>query len=266
MSVSALLGSLMFNMMLIGLLDLVSRQKPMSYIVHEGHILSASFGIALTGLVVVDILFGSHLPVLTFMHSMDPITIMIIPLYLVAMRITFQFEKTRLETAAVEHSDELARNSWFKLISIFAVAAAVIIGASYLLPELVNEIARQSGWSYSFMGSFFIAIATCLPEFSVATSAARRGAFDIAVASLLGSNLCYLVIVAITDFCYIKEPLLRHVSPINALPGISAIISSAIIIIGLTYKTEKKLVIAADALVMLIIYGCTALLLFVAAK
>src|SRR6516164_1426588 len=69
MAVSALIGSCMFNMMVLGLLDLVSRDKPVSWMVHEGHILSAGFGIVLTGLTAIDILFGKHLPVFTFVHS-----------------------------------------------------------------------------------------------------------------------------------------------------------------------------------------------------
>jgi cation:H+ antiporter len=264
MAVSALLGSSMFNMMLIGLLDFISKKKPVSHMVHSGHVLSAAFGIALTGIVVVDILFGSHLPVITLLHSMDPITVLIVPLYLVAMRLTFLFEKSRLANYGGEESSShvtASKTSWFKLALVFAGSAAGIIGASYFLPELAEKIGQQTGWSQSFMGTSFIAVATCLPEFSVAISAARRGSFDIAVASLLGSNLCYMVILAITDFCYLQEPLLRHVSPINALPGLSAMVSSAIVVIGLTYKADKKLLIAGDALALILIYGVTAMLL-----
>ena len=97
MAVSALLGSCMFNMMVIGLLDLISKDRPMSHKVQPGHILSAGFGIVLLGFTAMDISFGKRLPVVTLMHSMDPFTLAFVPVYLLAMRTTFRFEAARLK-------------------------------------------------------------------------------------------------------------------------------------------------------------------------
>ena len=85
----------------------------------------------------------------------------------------------------------------------------------------------------------------------------------MAVASLLGANLCYIVILAITDFCYLKEPLLRHVSQANTLTAVSAMISMAIVVIALTYRSDKKLLfIAGDAIALILIYVLANTLLF----
>jgi len=266
MAVSALIGSCMFNMMVLGLLDLVSRDKPVSWMVHEGHILSAGFGIVLTGLTAIDILFGKHLPVFTFVHSMDPITIAFVPIYLLAMGLTFRFEKARLKDYEEKETKSESRGgSWPKLISGFVICALSIVGASYYLPSLAESIAKTTGWGESFIGSSFIAITTCLPELTVSLSAARRGAFDMAVASLLGSNLCYIVVIAITDFCYMKAPLLHHVSLTNALTALSAIVSMGIVVIALTYRPQKKIVfIAGDAIALILVYVMANVLLFVA--
>ncbi len=265
MAVSALMGSCMFNMMLIGLLDLTSGAKPVSRMVHEGHILSVGFGIVLIGFAAIDILFGKQLPILTLVHSMDPITVAFVPIYLLAMRLTFTFEKSRVS----EHEEEELKNepenhSWIKLILIFAVCALGIIAASYYLPAIAENIARQTGWGQSFIGSSFIAITTCLPELAISVSAARRGAFDMAVASLLGSNLCYMVVLAITDFCYMKEPLLRHVSQSNTLAALTAMISMGIVVIALTYRSERKfLFIAGDAVALILVYVLANILLYI---
>ena len=102
-----------------------------------------------------------------------------------------------------------------------------------------------------------------MPEIAVSTSAARRGSFDVAVASLLGSNLFYMVALAITDFCYQKEPLLRHVSSANALAAMTAVVSMAIVIIALTYRAEKKLLfMAGDAAALICVYILANVLLF----
>lgn len=71
LAVGGLMGSCMFNMLVIGLLDLFSAKKPVSNVVHRGHILSVGFGIVLLGFAAIDILFGKHLPVVQAMHRMD---------------------------------------------------------------------------------------------------------------------------------------------------------------------------------------------------
>src|SRR5262249_51456339 len=65
MAVSGTIGSCMFNMMIIGLLDMLSRKRPVSLVIQQGHMLSAGFGIVMMGFVAVDILFGKYLPILT---------------------------------------------------------------------------------------------------------------------------------------------------------------------------------------------------------
>jgi len=75
MAVSSTIGSCMFNMLVIATLDFVSRKTPVSHMVHEGHIISAGFGIVLMGFAAIDILFGSHLPVITNLNKIDPLTI-----------------------------------------------------------------------------------------------------------------------------------------------------------------------------------------------
>lgn len=266
MAVGGLMGSCMFNMLVIGLLDLFSKKLPVSNRVHHGHILSAGFGIVLLGFAAIDMLFGKNLPGLPLMHLMDPITVAFVPVYLLAMRLTLNFEKHRLEEFDHQENQmetQETQQSWFKLIALFVVYGLLILGASCYLPTLAEEVLRQTHWAQGFVGLSFVAVTTCMPEIAVSTSAARRGSFDVAVASLLGSNLCYMVILAITDFCYLKEPLLRHVSSSNSLAALTAIVSMAIVIIALTYRAEKKLLfLAGDAVALVFVYLFANYLLF----
>jgi cation:H+ antiporter len=266
MAVSALIGSCMFNMMVIGLLDLLSLKKPVSRLVHKGHILSVGFGIVLVGLAAVDILFGKHLPVFTVIRSMDPITMAFVPIYALAIWLAFNFEKSRLKEYGQEQLKPKSRQqSWPKLIIFFLLCAIGIICASIYLPAAAEHIAKLTGWGESFIGSSFIAVVVCLPELTVSVSAARRGSFDMAVASLLGGNLCCIAILAITDFCYMKGPLLHHVSQMNVLAALSAIISMGIVVIALTYRSEKKFFfIAGDAVALILVYVFANALLFIA--
>jgi cation:H+ antiporter len=165
----------------------------------------------------------------------------------------------------IQPEPEKEHRSWLRLVAPFSIYAVLIFGASSYLPVLAERIQEQTGWGQSFIGISFIAVTTCLPELAVSVAAAKRRSFEIAVGSLLGSTLCYMVILAITDFCYGKEPLLRHVSSLNALAALTAIISMAIVVIALTYRAEKKfLFIAGDALGLLLVYLLANVFLFIA--
>lgn len=257
MAVSGTIGSCMFNMMVIAMLDLLSKNRPVSHMVHDGHMLSCGFGIILLGLVAIDIGFGKYFPYLAWLNSIDPISILFIVIYFVAMKLIYEYEKTRL----TEVAGELASVTESKPISIgktylyFAINSIAIVVAACFLPGFGEQIAKITGWGDSFIGSSFIAITTSLPEITVSFTAARLGSFDMAVANLLGSNLFNVAIIAVIDLCYVKAPLLRVVSPVNSAIAVCAIIALAATVIGLTYRAEKKLLfLAGDAAAICITY------------
>lgn len=257
LAVSGILGSCMFNMTVIALLDLVSKHRPVSHMVHQGHVLSAGFGMVLIGFTAIDIICNKYLPRITPLNSVDPISLIHIAVYLLAMRLVFSFEKKRMAEFAGDIADasDLSKHSLRRAILMFLLHSCLIVVAACRLPELADKIGALTGWGQSFIGSSLIAITTSLPEVTVSVAAARLGSFDMAVANLLGSNLFNIAILAITDFCYVKAPLLHSISIVNALTALSAIICTAIVVIGLTYRSEKKFVfLAGDAAAILLVY------------
>lgn len=267
MAVSGTVGSCMFNMMVIALLDVLSKNRPVSNLVHDGHLLSCGFGILMLGLVAIDIGFGQYFPIMTWLNSSGSISILFLVVYLLAMRLIYEYEKVRLS----EVSGELAQSSnagdlsLRKAAAFFAINSMVIVIAACFLPGLGEQIAKQTGWGESFIGSSLIAVTTSLPEITVSVTAARMGSFDMAVANLLGSNLFNVAILAITDFCYIKGPLLRAVEPINSSTAICAMMALAIVVIGLTYRSQKKfLFLAGDAIAISVVYLMANVILFLA--
>jgi cation:H+ antiporter len=267
MAVSSVIGSCMFNMLIIGLLDIFSKNRPVSVVLHQGHILSAGFGIVLIGFAAIDILFGKYLPIVTPANQSDPLSFAIIVIYFIAMRLIFKYESSQAtefvqKTVAVS---EEKQESFARVVALFTFHAAVIVGLACYLPEIGETLGKMTGWGESFIGGSFIAISTSLPELVISFSAARRGSFDMAVASLLGSNLFNIVVLAITDFCYRKAPLLRVVSVVHTLTALAAIISTAIVVIALTYRSEKKFAfLAGDAIALIAVYVFADMLLFIA--
>ena len=267
MAVSGTIGSCMFNMMIIGLLDAFSKRRPVSHVIQQGHMLSAGFGIVMMGFVAVDILFGKYLPILNNLNCMDPLSLAFVVVYLIAMKLIFSYERAKVKEYVAEtaKATEEKEHSLTRAVAMFVANTVLIVAAAVFLPQLGEQIGKITGWGESFIGSSFIAITTSLPELVVSASAARRGSFDMAVANLLGSNLFNVFILAITDFCYIKAPLLRVVSQANTLIALTAMISMGIVVVGLTYRPEKKLwILSGDAIALILVYLLANILLFIA--
>lgn len=265
MAVSGTIGSCMFNMMVIAMLDTLSKKKPVSNVVHQGHLLSCGFGILMLALAALEIGFGKYFPVLTSLNSIAPTSILFIGVYLVSMRLIYDYEKERHIEGETTESASNAGTTLQKAILYFVLNSVVIVVAACFLPGLGEQIGKQTGWGESFIGSSLIAITTSLPEITVSFTAARMGSFDMAVANLLGSNLFNIAILAVTDLCYLKGPLLQNVDAVNSATAICAVMALAVVVVGLTFRSHKKfLFLAGDAIAICFIYAFANLILFFA--
>ncbi len=256
------LGSCLFNILIIALLDLSGSAVPLSTRAHQGQVLTGGFGILLLGLVNLSFITNGTVPTIGWVSLYS---LVFIAVYVVTMRLVFFYEKRRVG----EYMEEMAEEIQYEHISkreayvLYAVNALVIIGAATYLPHLGEEIARMTGLGQSFVGSIFIALSTSLPELVVSVTAFRIGAVDMVYGNLFGSNLFNIAILAIDDICYTKGPLIAQLTPNHIITANGAIIVTAIAVIGLTYKTTKKILFLTwDSLGILIVYVFATLLLY----
>jgi cation:H+ antiporter len=81
-----------------------------------------------------------------------------------------------------------------------AVVAAAMLGLTLIGAELLvrgaAQIARDLGVSAAFVGLVVVSVGTSLPELATAVAAARRGATDLIIGNVLGSNLFNSLAVA----------------------------------------------------------------------
>jgi cation:H+ antiporter len=231
------LGSCVFNLVMLVLLDELSREEPMYRRIDQGHVLTAGFGVILIGAAGAFLLLSQEALNVRFLH-ISGYTPFIIVLYLVAMRAAFVYERRTPQPPPIikEAHDVTLRTALIR----YGAAAAVVIVAGAWLPFIGRELADVMGWRTSFVGTLFIAGATSLPELVVTVSALRLGAVDMAIGNLLGSNLFNILILALDDFFYRKGPLLAAVSPAHAITAFAAAIMSGIFIVALLYKPETR--------------------------
>lgn len=252
-AVGNILGSCLFNLAMLALLDLLHRDEPIYRRSDQGHILSAGFGVVLIGIVGASILLARDGATLRF-FSIGAYTPIIFIFYFIAIRSAFVYERQRPLPA--QAAEAVVGISLRAAVVRYAIAAAVVVAAGTWLPFVGLEIADVMGWRTTFVGTIFISAATTLPELVVTISALRLGALDMAIANLLGSNLFDIFILAIDDVFYVRGPLLSAVSPAHAVTAFAAVIMSGILIVALLYRPATRFhgTIGWVSLSLLIVY------------
>jgi len=261
LGLGTLLGSCIFNLVILALLDILSRPGPVLNRASSSHILLAGVGILLAAITAGGIVIGEKFPDLAL--GWVGITSIIIPiLYLVAVRQIFRSERSQqqvLPARPLQYEHYSTKAVWLK----FALAAVAVIGAGIWLSFVGDEIAETYRLGTSFVGSLFLAIATSMPELVVAITALRLGAVDMAMADILGANMLDLTHIFTVDLFYSKRAVLASVSRAHLITAVVTIVMSLIVIIGLRFRQKRKtfFVISwyAVALIALYIFGAYAL-------
>jgi cation:H+ antiporter len=261
-AVGDVLGSCVFNMLILAILDTMYRPAPISTKAHQGHVLSAAFGLLLLSMVCASIFLGESISPIGWL---GPYSLVFIVIYLIAMRLVFSYEKRKI----AEFMKEMAEELKYKDVSMktaflhYGLNALIVIIAAIFLPKIGEGIAETTGLGQTFVGNIFIAVSTSLPEVVVSIAAVKMGAVDLAIGNLFGSNIFNILILALDDIFFLKGPLLSHASPNHIISALSAIAMTSIAIIGLTYRAEKKrLFLAWDSVGILMVYFINLMLLY----
>jgi cation:H+ antiporter len=252
-AVGDILGSCMFNLLILSMMDIVARGTPLSARASRGHALSIGFGSLLVGLTGVGLVTGAAMPTLGWLGWSTPLMIVA---YLIAAQCMFYYERRQAVGVVVElhHANVPLR----KVVLRYTAAAAVVVTAAIFLPEVGAAIAAETGLGQSFVATALIAVATSLPEVAVSLAAVRMGAIDLAIGNVLGSNLFNILILGLDDILYTKGPILAAVSPKHTIAAFAVLAMNGILLAGLTYQAAtKRLVLAWDTLAIAVVYVMT---------
>lgn len=254
-AVGDVFGSCVFNLLILVVVDFMHRETPVYRRAHQGHILSAGFGVILIGFAGLNLLVADHRANYAIGH-VGLYTPILIGLYLLALRAVFTYERDHRE-AFVEGASERYPDVTLKTAIVRYLAAAVlVVAAGIWLPFAGTDLADAMGWKTTFVGSLFVAAATSLPELVVTIAAVRIGALNMAIANLLGSNLFNMLVLGVDDIFYLKGPILWNVSPAHAFSAGSAVIMAGLVIVSLLYRPGKRLfrVIGWTSLGLFVLY------------
>lgn len=258
-TVGDLLGSCVFNLLILAGVDLLHHPGPVLTAADRGHLLGVAFGVIMLGVTVMGLLpppspvsritighIGLSAPVLWFC-------------YLVAMRSIFRYQRRERAALLAEPEEKTVYDhiSFSAALLKFGLNALVVVAAGIWLPRVADHLAGLMGWHLSLVGTIFVAAATSLPELAVTVGALRLPAVDLAVGNLFGSNLINLALLGLMDMLYLPGPLLQAVAPEHAATGVLAIIMTGIGGAELVYRPRKKLLqwMSAGAFLMAFLYA-----------
>jgi cation:H+ antiporter len=231
------LGSCIFNLVILVVLDAMSRDASVFTRMDQGHVLTAGFGVILIGFAGASLLVGPSEFAPKYLH-IGIFTPILVVLYLIAMRALFDYEARRPAAAAM--LDAEPGTGLIRATLGYSAAAIVVAGAGIWLPFVGMGIADAMGWQATFVGTLFVAAATSAPEMVVTLAALRIGALDMGIANLLGSNLFNMLVLAIDDLAYRPGSIFAAVSATHAVTAFAAVVMSGIVIVALLYRPPTR--------------------------
>ncbi len=234
-----ILGSCVFNLLILVIIDAVHGRGPVFTRASRGHVLTAGFGVLMIGTVAASL----ALHALGGMPSVGHVSVaslVIIVLYATSMRGVFTYEMEQIAEHAEELGEESSPLTLRQVVIRYVAWALVVVVAATWLPFVGEQIADVMGWGHSFVGSLFIAFATSLPEVVVTIGCVRQGATNLAIGNVLGSNLFNILILAIDDLFYVRGPIYGSVHPVHVVTAITAMMMTGVAIVGLLYQPRSR--------------------------
>ncbi|MFC1467255.1 sodium:calcium antiporter [Verrucomicrobiota bacterium] len=265
LAVGNMLGSNVFNLMIIVVLDAIYRKGALIGSLRYPHTQPTVYGLIMLAVFVASYAFAKQSGVVLPFISCGALTLLLPVSYLVLI---LREQKSGEPEEEEEANQKLVQMSAARFYSAVALLALVIVGSGICLSVLGGRMAlpaEQGGFGLeeSFIGSIFLAISTSLPELVVGISAVRLGFLDMAAANVLGSNMFNLLIVFACDVGLRQGSLLRYASPSHLVTTAMIVVLTALVLISLRLKPRRTVAgISGISWIMLAVYILGSYILF----
>lgn len=253
-------GSCVFNLLIFSLLDALHK-KPITSLVRSTHVFAAACGIILLTISGAGILIADRLPNIYWFSILTPAIFIV---YTFSVWLIFKFENKTALPQEEKNEIHATTKTLRKIIMLYGLNALLVVIAAVFLPYFGKYIASQFELSNTFFGTLFLAASTSLPELVVSISALRIGSLNMAVGNLFGSNIFNIYILGIDDLFYREGSFFRTIEHSHLLSILAIIAMTAVAMIGLLFKAEqKRFILAADTLLILILYVLLMIALYI---
>lgn len=242
-------GSNMFNMLLLGAIDLMYFRTRILRKVARRHALSGSFAVFL--IVLATFFVMADIDIRIGWIGLDSILLMAV--YVIGLRII----RTNSMPISTQESPEIDDSipSLKKGLIGFSIATAALVVIMPLLVSSSNGIAEITGLGVGFIGTALVAIVTSLPELVTTITAVRLKVYDMAIGNLLGSNMFNIFILGLSDLFMLDGRFMGVITDDFILVGLIGLIMTVMALIGNLAKLERKFwIIEIDAFIIVTTY------------
>ena len=287
-------GSNLFNLLIIGLLDIYWRKGPLLTFVSYTSALVGALGGLLIGLGAIAMIIH-NLAVSVADWRVSPVSPLMLAGFLVAIFLVHRAERSRereissdedeaAPAAAPSREDEAApaapsredeaapaapsyeNESLARAFAVYAASAAVVVGAAVWLAYAADGVATEMGWAASFMGTQFLALSTSLPELAASFAALRLGAPDMAITNLLGSNIFNMgVVLFLDDLAFADGAIWAQIDEIHLLTAVVGVIMTAVAVTAILTPNDerrRRSPYSVEAAALVVLYIAASLLVF----
>ncbi|MFA9555815.1 sodium:calcium antiporter [Evansella sp. AB-rgal1] len=267
-AIGNVLGSNLFNLLILAVVDLLYRKKKMMTQINKDHLYTGLLGIGLSGLVFVTILLPSGITIL----GIGIESYLLVIFYIAGMKFissqTTSVEEVTAATAEIEDIKEMHHTGAISLRRAkfgFGIAAFIIFISGSLLTISGDAIAASTGISSSFIGSFLIAGATSLPELVTVIVAIQLRNFNLAVGNILGSNIFNMMIIVLVDILYRNGSILSATNPVSAVTAGAVLVLYIIVLVGIIVwqmKVSSKQGYTIPSALLVVVYFLSSYFIF----
>lgn len=255
-----MLGSNLFNLMILVLLDGITHKNSLWSKVNKLHGKDSSFGLVLLAVLAIGFGFARWNTTQIAILGTGLATPLLLIVYIYLLVSHRENEETTPEKAEEKNDEALLNQSAIRFYSVLLLLTTVIISAGIALSLLGARMALpldQGGFGLgqTLIGTIFLAVATSLPELVLCVAATRRGFFDMALGNIFGSNMFNLLIVFVADIALRGASLLSLASSQHLLTMAAVAILTAISILNLKQHSARRwLLLSPGSWLMLVFY------------
>lgn len=191
MVVGNILGSDLFNFMVLGISIVLFIKRYKKAKIDKIHVYSLLIVIAMAAITLYAILAPTSWQPLV--GPINLLTILIIGLYILNLFLQPKESETDEEGDTINLTVK-------QIIVRFVICAVLLVGVSVAITYATDILAEELNLSATVAGSLFLAIATSLPEVVSTLTLCKKGNFNAGFGNIIGSNVFNFTILSLSEF------------------------------------------------------------------
>ncbi|MFK3958920.1 sodium:calcium antiporter [Guptibacillus hwajinpoensis] len=254
LAIGNLLGSNLFNLLALAVLDMVYRREQIMGQTDLGSKLYIYLVIVMTLIVVA----GLSLTLPASIYHIGYSSIILVLVYFAGVKWINKLTEEKVKRRS-RKNEKYGEFSYQKVLTMFVLSAVGIMIVGTVLTLTADRIAESTGLGASFVGSFLVGASTSLPDAVSVATALKLKNYSMGITSLLGSNAFNIMLLSFTDAIYLKTNLFRHASMSNIVTTVSSIVVVLVILYSITRKKKRSTLfyMVPSTLIVLIYFVAT---------